>query len=402
MKTNLHAEKHVDWSLYVDHTISFREHHTVEHTYQEMLRFGVDFAVLLDSGHKPAALIRFRQLVKALNAKFGHAVLGRKLLGDVVGELIASTSEATIFSTETTLSSARQQIQQLLTERKFDDIVGVSKTGVYLGLISIRDFIRRENQRLHDDREALKAQIDELGSALNDLSQPGSALVDATKIDAQVELALGVVRNLEEFVSTLEVTQDRVEAVTSEIDLQGNPEKAKQQFHVLETNVEMGREATDQLRRIVRVLRTLARPDGHTHQATNISDLVALSILQLSSRFGSQVSVQSDISPTEVILCYPRQICLLLVNLLSQAFTAMAGHGEISVELVRGIDHVELSIRYGSAAQSAAHDFDLSLSRRIVESNHRGAVSRSAVSDHSAQILIKLPSAPLDEAIHEA
>ena len=107
--------------------------------------------------------------------------------------------------------------------------------------------------------------------------------------------------------------------------------------------------------------------------------------------------------------CYPGQISQVLVNILTNAYQAMNGHGEITIELLRGMTHWELSIRdkgpgipghlmerifdpgFTTKGVGVGTGLGLFICKKIIEQNHGGYIRAANHPQRGAIFRIELP-----------
>jgi hypothetical protein len=150
----------VDWPNYIHHRAALNEGHTVEDTYHQMLTLGVDYAAAVDRNNVPVGLVSFKMLSAALSARYGQALFAKKLLeevripsvilgriadstvDDVLLSLIIPLDQVAVVSSTFNFFEAQTRLERRSASRSFDDILLLSDTGKYAGMISMGNFMK--------------------------------------------------------------------------------------------------------------------------------------------------------------------------------------------------------------------------------------------------------------------
>ena len=416
----------IEWSDYIHHQVSFDQNQTVEHVHREMLVKGIDYAAEVDEENVPIGLVSFKILSAALSARYGQALFAKKMLGDtrVPGAVLGSMTKippdeqrhiviplahATIFNSVLDFFSAQACLERRPLDRAFDDIIVTADDGTYAGMISMRDFVKLQMDVLRRQECELRQHNEEMNRTLGKLSQAQAELVNSAKMAALGELVAGIAHEMNTPLGVLISSHDMIEKIFDLLTNDVSVERRLQLSHHLRTNIDLGREASARVTQIIRSLRTFGRDDRHEQHMASLVDLVDGALVLLANKFKSSITVHTDLVERARIRCYPGQISQVLVNILTNAYQAMNGKGDIYIELQRGLHSWELSIRDtgpGIPLDRAERIFDpgfttkgvgvgtglgLSISRKIIEQGHSGSITASNHPHGGAIFRIELP-----------
>lgn len=421
----------IEWSDHIHHRTSFTPSQTVEQVHRAMLSSGIDYAAVVDEENIPVGLVSFKMLSAALSARYGQALFAKKALGDthiprvVFGPAAPMSSdghlpivipldqtEIAVFNPVIDFFAAQASLERRSVANSFDDIIVTSETGTYEGMISMRDFMRLQMNVLRWQELELRRRNEEMNRTLSKLSQTQAELVNSAKMAALGELVAGIAHEMNTPLGVLISSHDMIEKVFDLLTHDVTPERRTQLMNHLQTNIDLGREASERVTQIIRSLRTFGREDQEEQYTANLGDLIASALVLLANKFKSAITVHTDLVQGAQVLCFPGQVSQVLVNILTNASQAMKGKGEIFIELQRGISHWELTIRDtgpGIPAHLMDRIFDpgfttkgvgvgtglgLSISKKIIEQSHSGRIIASNHPQGGAIFRIELPLPP--------
>jgi len=427
----------VEWSDHIHHRASFDQNQTVEEVHRKMLGLGIDYAAEIDEENVPIGLVSFKMLSAALSARYGQALFAKKTIGDtrvpssVFGSrtnmppdhqmaLVIPVSQATVFNSVLDFFAAQACLGRRAPDHSFDDIIVTSDDGTYEGMISMRDFMKLQMNFLHWQQRELRQHNEDMNRTLSQLSQAQAELVNSAKMAALGELVAGIAHEMNTPLGVLISSHDMIEKIFDLLTPEVPAERRAQLNHHLRTNIDLGREASERVTQIIRSLRTFGRDDQQEQHTASLIDLIESTLVLLANKFKSSIVVHTDLAEGAQVRCYPGQVSQVLVNVLTNAFQAMQGGGDIYIELQRGMDHWALSIRDtgpGIPAHLIDRIFDpgfttkgvgvgtglgLSISKKIIEQNHGGRITACNHPEGGAIFRIELPMAPReqDELLH--
>jgi len=425
----------VEWSDHIYHRAAFAQDQTVEDVQRKMLGLGIDYAAAIDEENVPIGLVSFKMLSAALSARYGQALFAKKMLGEVrvpsalLGPtasnlppdhqtpIVIPITQATVFNSVLDFFTAQASLGRRAPDHTFDDIIVTSDDGTYAGMISMRDFMRLQMGVLQWQQRELRQHNEAMNRTLSQLSQAQAELVNSAKMAALGELVAGIAHEMNTPLGVLISSHDMIEKIFDLLTPTVTPERRSQLNHHLRTNIDLGREASERVTQIIRSLRTFGRDDQQQQHVAGLADLIESTLVLLANKFKSSVAVHLDLVEGAQIRCYPGQVSQVLVNILTNAFQAMHGEGDIFIELQRGMDRWELTIRDtgpGIPTHLIERIFDpgfttkgvgigtglgLSISKKIIEQNHGGRIIASNYPLGGAVFRIELPMAPRDPAV---
>jgi signal transduction histidine kinase len=422
----------LEWSELVHHQTAFSPGQTIEQVYERMLALGVDFAVAIDEESVPVGLVIFKRLAAALSAKYGHALFAKKLLntrlpGVIFGstqtgeevDLVLPICQTAIVNASFDFFAAQASLERRPKEHTFDDIIVTTDSGTFEGLISMRDFMKLQMDMLRWQENELRKRNDEMNKTLIQLSQTQDELVSSAKMAALGELVAGIAHEMNTPLGVLISSHDMIEKIFEHLSRDQTPERRAQLTHYLQTNIELGREASGRVTQIIRSLRTFGRDDQQEQHVASLTDLITSTLVLLASKFKSSITVHTDIVEAAHVRCYPGQISQVLVNVLTNASQAMGGKGNIYIELQRGIQNWELTIRdtgpgvpphlverifdpgFTTKGVGVGTGLGLSISKKIIEQNHGGRITVSNHPQGGAIFRIEMPLSPHESSSAE-
>jgi signal transduction histidine kinase len=287
----------------------------------------------------------------------------------------------------------------------------LSKDGSYDGMIAMRQFLKLQMNVLLWQEGELRRSHEDMKRTLSQLSQAQSELVNSAKMAALGELVAGIAHEMNTPLGVLISSHDMIEKVFDLLTPDVEPERRRQLSHLLRTNIDLGREASERVTHIIRSLRIFGRADHEERHMANLADLISSALVLLANKFKSSINVHTDLVDGAQVLCYPGQVSQVLVNILTNAFQAMKGKGDIYIELLRGMNNWEMTIRdvgpgipphlierifdpgFTTKGVGVGTGLGLSISKKIIEQNHAGRITASNHPDGGAVFRIQLPMA---------
>jgi len=215
-------------------------------------------------------------------------------------------------------------------------------------------------------------------------------------------------------------SHDMIEKIFDLLTKETTPERRAQLDHYLRTNIDLGREASERVTQIIRSLRIFGRDDQQEQHTASLTDLITSTLVLLASKFKSSITVHTDIIEAAHVLCYPGQISQVLVNILTNAAQAMNGKGNIYIDLQRGMNSWELTIRdsgpgipphvidrifdpgFTTKGVGVGTGLGLSISKKIVEQSHGGRIIATNHPDGGAIFRIDIPLLPVGNQTNHA
>ena len=421
----------IDWSGIVHHQVSFESHQRVEDVYGKMLALDIDFACVVDSDNYPIGLLSFKMLAAALSARYGQALFAKKALGEVrvAGvifgrtaerrpdeqiSLIVPLSQVVVVDPSLDFFATQARLERRPNDHSFDDLIMITDSGLFEGMISMRDFMKLQMDMLYWQENELRRRNEDMVRTVNQLSQAQNELVNSAKMAALGELVAGIAHEMNTPLGVLISSHDMIEKLFDLLTKDVTPERRAQLNHYLRNNIDLGREASERVTQIIRSLRTFGRDDQQEQHTASLADLITCTLVLLASKFKSSISVHTDIVEAAHVRCYPGQISQVLVNILTNASQAMGGKGDIYIELHRGLRSWILSIRdtgpgiphhlmerifdpgFTTKGVGVGTGLGLSISKKIMEQSHGGRITASNHPDGGAIFRIEIPLSSAD------
>ncbi len=428
MDAPLEAGNFLQWTSLIHHRASLSQDRTVEQAHAEMLALGIDYAGVVDQDQTLVGMVSFKMVAAALSAKYGQALFSKRSLGvtrvpslifgpmvqlppDHQVPLITPLADTAVFRLPLDFFAAQAHIERRSPDHCFDDILVLQEVGTYAGMISMRDFLKLQMNVLNWQEGELRQRHEEMKRTLSQLSQAQAELVNSAKMAALGELVAGIAHEMNTPLGVLISSHDMIEKVFDLLTPDVSKERRAQLSHLLRTNIDLGREASERVTHIIRSLRTFGREDHDEQYLTNLPDLISSALVLLANKFKSSINVHTDLAEGAQVLCYPGQISQVLVNVLTNACQALKGQGDIHIELLRGMSHWELTIRdkgpgipphlierifdpgFTTKGVGVGTGLGLSITKKIIEQNHGGRIVATNHPQGGAVFLIELPLA---------
>ncbi len=226
-------------------------------------------------------------------------------------------------------------------------------------------------------------QIQELNAGLErtvqerteDLRQAQAKLVQSEKIAALSQLVAGVAHEVNNPLGAVRSMHDtRVRAI-AKLEQQLSPlssedaKSARPRKIIAEADGVVS-EGLERIERIITRLRSFAHLDEADRQRVDLNKEIISTLAVMGETLGQSVKIERDLGDIPQVLCNPRQINQVLVNLLGNAAEAMNGDGCLTVESSRcGGSAVQVALRdtgLGIPAEDLKHVFDPGFTTRGV------------------------------------
>lgn len=420
----------IDWAGHAQPGLALSEDVTLEAAHQEMLRFGSDFAVVLDRQRHVLALASFKRLAAVLSAKYGQALFSRRRLGmtrvhsKIVGParakadddylaVVTPIEQAMVLHPQDDFFEAQRKYGQRPEGNHFDDIVLVDASSRYAGIIPVREFNRLQHQMLLWQEAELVQRNETLQKTLDELSRTQGELVQAAKMAALGELVGGIAHEMNTPLGVLLSTQEMVEMIFHKwLNDASTPEPIRRMSAVVDSQIQLGRESGSRISRIVESLRTFGQGDRDGRQEVELLGLLESALVLLANQFNGSVKLERDFPHEDIPLpnCFPGQLSQVFVHILTNAVQAMHGHGTLQIRVTAKGANWEIRFRDtgpGIPQEIRGRVFDpgfttkgvgvgtglgLSISRKIIEINHGGKITVENHPEGGAVVMIQLPS----------
>jgi signal transduction histidine kinase len=370
-------------------------------------------------------------LAAALSARYGQALFAKKALGEVrvAGvifgrtavtrpdeqiSLIIPLAQTVVTDPSLDFFATQARLERRPVDHSFDDIILTSDSGLFEGMISMRDFMKLQMDMLHWQENELRRRNEDMARTVNQLTQAQNELVSSAKMAALGELVAGIAHEMNTPLGVLISSHDMIEKLFDLLTKDVSPERRAQLNHYLRNNIDLGREASERVTQIIRSLRTFGRDDQQEQHTASLADLITCTLVLLASKFKSSVVVHTDIVEAAHVRCYPGQISQVLVNILTNASQAMGGKGAIYIDLQRGLHAWILSIRdtgpgipphlmdrifdpgFTTKGVGIGTGLGLSISKKIMEQAHGGRITAANHPEGGAVFRIEIPLTPAE------
>lgn len=168
------------------------------------------------------------------------------------------------------------------------------------------------------------------------------------------------------------------------------------------------RDGVERTQKIVEDLRNFSRLDESQFKEILITDCVDSTLNILKNEYKSRVRIHRNYGPVPPIHCNPGHINQVIMNLLSNAFHAIEGEGDVWIRTSAGNNNILISIRDNGrgipyAVQNKVFDpffttksvgkgtgLGLSISYKIIE-NHKGTIFFESQPGKGTEFKITLP-----------
>ena len=379
-------------------------------------------------GGRPIGLVSRYTLQDIFMQRFGRDLWGRRPVADVMN------AEPLVLSLDSNLEQAAKQVTAGLQYPITEDFILVDGDGLYRGLGTVLDLLKAMELRIAQRNRVLR-------QALVDLKESQAQLVQSEKMASlgqmvagvahELNTPLGYVRNNVQLFDQL--SAPLVELARSQAALadcladpacdearlaqafedaaamreQAAPEQLADDLRQLLDDTLYG---LGQIGELVVGLKDFARLDRAMDEAVDLNDCVRSALLIARNHIKDKAEVVLGLGELPAVSAAPSQINQVLLNLLTNAAQAMAGHGRIQIRSWAEGDWVCVSVQdsgCGMAPEVARRIFDpffttkpvgegtglgLSISYKIIQ-DHGGSIRVASELGRGTRFLIRLPTA---------
>jgi two-component system NtrC family sensor kinase len=219
--------------------------------------------------------------------------------------------------------------------KPIDSMVLLSKVRIFLELHAGRQKLAEANAMLEGKNVSLSRANEELKVAYQDLKAAQSQLVQSAKMASLGELVAGVAHEINNplafVLSHLETTRRCLEQFRADVP-PGVPERAEDQWQrahsrLSETELGLGR-----IRDLVLKLRTFSRLDEGERKLVSVRECIESVVTILGHRLKERVHVVTELSPPDMLDCYPSLLNQVLLNLVANSIDAIEGPGTVTIK----------------------------------------------------------------------
>jgi signal transduction histidine kinase len=401
----------------------------LEDVHQAMLQGGMDFAVVIDEERHVLALASFKRIASVLSAKYGQALFSRRQLGAtrvhsrIVGaaqkndedgylSVVTPLKHTIILHPEDDFFEAQRRYELRPVENHFDDIILVDRENRYAGLLPVREFNRLQHQMLLWQESELVERNHKLERTLEELSRTQEELITAAKMASLGELVAGITHEMNTPLGILLSSHEMIGSLADQMRGESGADKVGSRYaRLIRGNIELGRESGERLSSTIESLRLFGKGDSETPQQGDLIAMIEGTLVLLANQIDKGVRIEKDYpaAGTAFLLCHAGQLSQVFAHILSNAIQAMKGSGQITLSVRRSDNDWQLRIHDsgpGISPEILSRIFDpgfttkgvgvgtglgLSISKKIIEMNHKGKIRAENHPDGGAVFCIDLP-----------
>ncbi len=279
---------------------------------------------------------------------------------------------------------------------------------------SLEDRVHERTSALVRSHAALAHKHEEVERAYDELRAAQRQLVQSEKMASLGQLVAGVAHEINNPVSfivgNLEPLHDKLAALDAAVARSGNAEilaLVRRVSAIIET---IGRGA-ERTAGIVQDLRTFSRVGDAERKPCDLHESIEVSLRLLKPKWTARVQIERDYGEIPPLSVVPGQINQVLMNLLANAFDAIADRGIVRITTRRVGDVVRISIAddgtgipahqldrifdpfFTTKPQGAGTGLGLSISHGIVE-DHHGRIEVESRMGEGTTFTVCLPMEP--------
>lgn len=216
--------------------------------------------------------------------------------------------------------------------------------------------LKQQKESILSINKELKSKNDAVETAIKQLKETQSKLVESEKMASLGQLTAGVaheINNPVNFISSnvspLKLSIKEIMEILNEYRKLNDPEtkesslqsarKLEQKYDIeylikeLNSIIEGISEGAERTKEIVLGLRNFSRLDKHELKEVNLSEMIDSSLVLLRNQFKDRIEISRSYDPDlSYVECYPGQMSQVLMNILSNAIQAIKGQGIISIK----------------------------------------------------------------------
>ncbi len=189
----------------------------------------------------------------------------------------------------------------------------------------------------------------------------------------------------------------------------GNLERARNILATCHTLAAVDRLACEQIRSVIRGLKTFSRVDSPEVKKLDVNLLLRDTLKLTQVEFRKRIAVETEMQELPEIECFPQMLSQVFLNLLVNAAQAIEGEGRITVRTRLEGDMVSITIAdtgRGMTPEQKARAFQagfttkpvgegtglgLSIARDIIEGKHGGSIDFDSEPGVGTTFLIRIP-----------
>lgn len=236
-----------------------------------------------------------------------------------------------------------------------------SKVRVFLELYRGRQRLAEANRELADKNRELRAFAEaeaniasslrqangEIQAAYRELQAAQAQLVQSAKMASLGELVAGVAHEINNplafVMSHLETISKSLEMLRPEAPASGSPQ-AEEQWRRVSARLGQSRSGLERIRDLVLKLRTFSRLDEGERKRVSISECIDSVVTILAHRLNERARLELDLSPPDLLDCYPSLLNQVLLNLVANSIDA--------IDAAQGLGTVRISAGAGAEGRT--------------------------------------------------